>query len=539
MGRSVILRALLTAIATVSTLTGPAVGRATPQFDSQDAYQARSPVTLSPVQVSAPAEGTIVTPSTSSDVPIGWADAAALQAAKARYSVPGGSTTGSSAPAAPAAMAGGGPTNAGDGIHTAESRGRVPDPTMAVGPTQVLLAVNSAWAVYSKDATPARKILYPLADWFAPVGGGGGQAPFDPWVVYDWQSGHFLMIATDFDSGVESVFLAASLSADALGQWCLFRIDVNAPQYYPQRQWADYPKLGVDQDGIYITMNDFLQSGLPVGSSLFVLPKAQVYGCASVSATRFTALQNNDLSLAFTVQPALTLSDSVGSEFLVNGHVPLKVYPGGTAFTLWRVTGSRLDPVLERARVLAPEAYDAPPDAPQRDGDSVDTLDARLMNAAFASGLLWTTHASVSVASASGFTSEVRVYGVDVASGTVSAYHKFSALGLYYFNSSVMPDPRSGTVTVTLSRSAISEYPGVWVAQRSGLVWSKPALVRQGGVEICCRFEQDLSVRWGDYAGSSVDPSAPVTWIYNEYPRVVSVAGVDYYAATYMAAFGS
>jgi hypothetical protein len=73
----------------------------------------------------------------------------------------------------------------------------------------------------------------------------------------------------------------------------------------------------------------------------------------------------------------------------------------------------------------------------------------------------------------------------------------------------------SNNVAVTFSRSsdASSDYPSMWAAQKIAGTWQSPALLKTSPT---CYNEQG---RWGDYAGSSVDPDPSINgiWLYNEY----------------------
>ena len=86
-----------------------------------------------------------------------------------------------------------------------------------------------------------------------------------------------------------------------------------------------------------------------------------------------------------------------------------------------------------------------------------------------------------------------------------------------YFNPSVMPDA-VGKVTVVLNRSAATEFAGIRYAQRIGGTWQSSVLLKAGETT-------HTSGRWGDYAGSALDPDGITTWVYNEYTKAGTTWG--------------
>src|SRR5438552_3896453 len=97
--------------------------------------------------------------------------------------------------------------------------------------------------------------------------------------------------------------------------------------------WADYPGLGVDAQGIYLTGDMFsFNQGRFQYSKLRVLHKSEVYSFVTAHYHDFHHLKDITGQLSFTVQPAQTFGSST-AEFLVSLNPD-----HGSRLTLWSLT---------------------------------------------------------------------------------------------------------------------------------------------------------------------------------------------------------
>lgn len=106
--------------------------------------------------------------------------------------------------------------------------------------------------------------------------------------------------------------------------------------------------------------------------------------------------------------------------------------------------------------------------------------------------------------------SHVVLYAVDVIAGGTSTV-TFADPSMWQWNPSVMLID-DGNVAVTFSRSSRDDYPSMWAVQKTAGAWQAPRLLKQS-------LASYQLGRWGDYAGSSVDPDPGIRaiWLYNEY----------------------
>lgn len=223
-------------------------------------------------------------------------------------------------------------------------------------------------------------------------------------------------------------------------------------------------------------------------------------------------LRNNDGTSAFTVQPALQLSQP-GIEYMVNAHVPFTDAANGQAFTLWRVDCPACSqPTVTRSYIDVFD-YQAPPFAEQKDTTiKVNTGDGRLLNAVYRLGELWTTHAVESFYSPG--ESAIRVYSIDVGNEShTNTEINPATQQLNFYNASVTTNA-DGNQTAVYNYSSPSFFPGMTYLERISGSWTTAVYPKNGE-------NAHTSPDWGDYAGSSPDPDGTTVWLYNEFSRNV------------------
>ncbi|HKT38606.1 MAG TPA: hypothetical protein VJR48_09555 [Ktedonobacterales bacterium] len=174
-----------------------------------------------------------------------------------------------------------------------------------------------------------------------------GQFVTDPSCLYDAQTQRFFVVALTLDPQVpgpcQGVFscvnhldLAVSQTNDPTGSWNIYRIDVtndgtNTGGVNPGPYLGDYPHMGADANGIYLTTNAYPwhANGFS-GAQIYALSKAQLAaGAASVTVQHIdTSGTVNAPSDAGSTQPGFTVwpAQSPGTQFDADN--------GGTEFFL-------------------------------------------------------------------------------------------------------------------------------------------------------------------------------------------------------------
>jgi len=160
-------------------------------------------------------------------------------------------------------------------------------------------------------------------------------------------------------------------------------------------------------------------------------------------------------------------------------------------------------------------SWSSPPSAPVLGSPDLDTLDARLMNAVYRVGHVWTTHAVNTGGRASS-----RYYELDPVTGTeVQLGDVTDDVGgsLFFFNPSIAVSSEGHAVLGCTGCDA-SQYAGAYYTGR--LASDPPG-------EMAYPFEyqpgldaynlQSGTQRWGDYSLTSADPVDDTVWTMQEF----------------------
>ncbi len=208
-----------------------------------------------------------------------------------------------------------------------------PDQALAVGNGFILEGVNDAFNIYNTAGVPQLAAPIAATQFFnlpaTIVRPDGPFGPFmsDPVALFDSSTQRFFVIMASIETNpVTGEFLAqtrlhiaVSQSADPTGAWTVFLLDstdANNPDGQGSRL-PDYEKIGVDQNGFYISSNEFQLGpnenfGNYIGASIRAISKSALEEVnriapppvveielrfnAAASATRFN----------FTILPAKT-----------------------------------------------------------------------------------------------------------------------------------------------------------------------------------------------------------------------------------------
>lgn len=402
---------------------------------------------------------------------------------------------------------------------------RPPDCTCAVGPSHVMVAVNTDYAVYNKSGSRLRRA--PLSLLFKNVLPSNGRL-FDPVIAYDHYSKRWIVVVAARRTSPKGSWLMVGVSKDSnpLGSYWIWALDATKDGGNASNNWADFPMLGFDTQGIYITTNQFQFNGGFQYTKLRILNKSELYGGGTGSNHNikwydFWNLKNPDNSQAFTVQPAKHYRGTGGNPpaYLVNA-----LWPKGNSLTLWTLKnpigywrgGS---PSLSKNKVSC-RSYDLPPDGQQKGtSTAIETNDSRLLQAVFqyvgGTQRLWTCHTSkITWSGDSAARSAVQWYEIDIAQKSVVQQNGYGARGKYYYFPAIQTDLRRNAYLV-FSRSGSTEYACL---RQTGRRVSAPANDLENSRLIKAGEGSYTGGRWGDYFGICRDGGdANRVWMYGEY----------------------
>ncbi|MCA9126212.1 MAG: pre-peptidase C-terminal domain-containing protein [Planctomycetales bacterium] len=395
-----------------------------------------------------------------------------------------------------------------------------PDPTNAVGPGQVVAAVNAEVSIYDK-ATGSQLFQQSMSGpggFFGSVGAVG--TVFDPWVIFDDDSQRFFLVGIDVASNTESnVFLAVSQDSTPTGgaDWYKYKIDFThdpLPQGLGSgAHFPDYEKMGVNDDAIFISGNYFpINTGSGVYAGITAIEKAPLLsgGVANI-------LYEEHFS-GFSVFP-LNQFDSGSTQYFAERNTSTSIRIHAITNVLGTPSRSTFD--------LTVPAYSQPVNVPQLGGGTAaDSIDSRIMTGVWRDGSAYFAHAITDPAIGDG-ESVVRWYQVDtnnfpVANPTlVQSGNVDPGPGVHAWMPAVAVDG-AGNMAVGFALGGPNQF---YSAGFTGRLASDPLGSTTNPVQEYASGQANYVAndgsgrnRWGDYSGLAIDPSDDATfWVFNEY----------------------
>lgn len=285
-----------------------------------------------------------------------------------------------------------------------------PDQALCVGNGYVVEAVNSVLRVWDTNGNPLTGVQdlntffgYPAA--INRTTGEFGPFVIDPVCLYDPDHQRFIVAITTLHqttagefTGRNTIDLAVSNTGDPTGAWTIYYVPAQndgtegTPDHgctldgeEPGPCFQDYPHIGADANGVYVTTNEYDLFGPSFNAAqIFAFSKAQLAAHpASIDVTLVENL-NVDGSPGFTVWPAISpagqySSERNGTEYFLStiaGDGSETGNPTGTArrLGLWALTNTASlntgTPALRlTSRLINSQTYVFPPKSDQKPGD--------------------------------------------------------------------------------------------------------------------------------------------------------------------------
>jgi len=487
--------------------------------------------------------------------------------------------------------------------------------TDGAGHTRVLEVVNDVMRVYTPDGTaltPATALNgflgYAPAIIRAPLTFG----PFvtDPSCIYDGATGHWFLVVLTLDTfpqlgedglqhftGTNHLDLAVSNSGDPTGAWTIYRIPVqddgtDGTQDHhcsaghgtakplptnPNACFGDYPHIGSNADGIFLTTNEYSFFGPEFhGAQVYALSKAQLASLsAAVAITQFDTHGLDTFGFAqngFTLWPSTTpggggdpaaggteyfLSTNAGAEAHDTGDGKSTFHPS-TQLLVWSLTNtSSLDssPALSLSNSeVNVGLYTLPPSAVQKSGNqplrtclnnnscslvlegikdpfveksaNLDSNDTRMQQVTWVNGSLWGA-IDTGLGTSNGKQAGIEWFDVSAAGGSTGAslaHSDYLALGNDNLTYPAVGITTSGKGVIAFTVVGADFYPSAGYALISSSGVSDVHIAAMGvgpddGFTNYRLFANPPAFtarpRWGDY-GAAV-PVGGNVWIASEY----------------------
>ena len=155
----------------------------------------------------------------------------------------------------------------------------------AVGPSQILVFVNGVVKIFDKQGNQIGSNIWDSAFW-APVR--NGSEPTDPGVEYDRLSQRWIVSGINTEESDNRIMLAVSdgPTITSTSDFTFFAFNQADPAPAASPRFADYPQLGVDENAIYIGVNEFAAPPATgfAGTTLYVIRKSSVLGAGPCSS---------------------------------------------------------------------------------------------------------------------------------------------------------------------------------------------------------------------------------------------------------------
>jgi hypothetical protein len=268
-----------------------------------------------------------------------------------------------------------------------------PNVSLAVSDHYILEGVNNAIFVYSLTGTPLLPMVLSSNQVFGvPAAidrntGVNGVFPTDMRVFYDRDIDRFFVIqrvqANDAAGNPlpkSNIYIAVSQTGDPTKAYNVYNIDTTQIGRPGCPCLADFPEVGSDATGLYLTWTDYQlfadgsNSQFPLGASIIGISKTGI-GSGAATPTAFQFVLPSKSGFEFAIAPASVppgASNFVGSgglEYFVSS-----IATGDSNLSLWAMTNTSSlatanpNPLLTRTPITTTLSYGPPNDAVQRNG---------------------------------------------------------------------------------------------------------------------------------------------------------------------------
>jgi len=412
-----------------------------------------------------------------------------------------------------------------------------PDTMGDIGPSQYVVALNGLIRTISRDTGVKDDVLNVPLDVFY-----GRTDTGDPRVRYDRRTGRWFVLAFTIaapNSYVLAVSSGGVITASTswfIHEWINTRTAGGVPG--AAGCLGDYPTLGIDEDALYIGVNQFCGGDLNTvtfdSTSAYVVRKSALPG--SLVVFQFDGLMTaTDATGPFTPQGVDNMDAGTDTGYFIGVD--------GAMFSLIqmrRVTNPGGTPSLSANIPITVSATQFPVHVPQPGvTQRLDGLDDRLLQAVIRQGRLWTSHGigvnASGVASASATRTATRWYELQDLGTTALApapvvrqsgtVFDATSQALSYWMSAINVNGQ-GHAAMGLTRAgagtgghANAAFTGRLATDTLGTMASPLLYTANTSFTLNTGIQPSSNVkRWGDYSYTSVDPNDDMTmWTLQEY----------------------
>ncbi|HYK96996.1 MAG TPA: hypothetical protein VEU77_01255 [Candidatus Acidoferrales bacterium] len=475
-----------------------------------------------------------------------------------------------------------------------------PDQGLCAGNGFVLESVNDVLRVFDGSGTPLTGVVdlntfYGYAPQFNRTTGIEGPFVTDPSCLYDQQRQRWFHVVLTLEvvpttgqfTGRNHLDLAVSQTSDPRGSWNIYRLAAQddgtegTPNHHclpgapratktnPNACIGDFPHIGADQNGFYITTNEYDLFGPTFhAAQVYAMgKKALASGATTIQVIQFDTIGMVGGNAGFTVFPAYSPTDASydlsagGTEYFLSSMAGEEVNPTLTdnRIAVWALTNTQSlrignTPALSlNNTIVGVDQYSNPPRANQKAGDfplgqcindtttatvagvgcwrlllaaepqhnevegGLDSSDTRILSTTFARGVIWgTLDTAVSVGGQTKAGIAFFAIQPNVATGTLSAFlvrqgHVAIAHNNAIYGAVGWTDAGKGVIGFTLVGD--DHYPSAAYVSLNSPAGPGDVVVIAEGTAPQDGFSEyrafsapnPIRPRWGDYGAAAVD----------------------------------
>lgn len=440
--------------------------------------------------------------------------------------------------------------------------GEPADQGLCAGNGYLLESVNSALRVYDAGTGAPLTPVLSLNEFYGfppsltrPAGAPFGPFTFDISCHYDPDSNRWFHLAVDLDQDVNTgaftgrnyLDLAVSQTGDPTGAWNVYRIPAinDGSEGTPDHDcpggpcFGDFPHIGVDKHGVYITTNEFpLFAGGFIGAQVYAISKAALAaGAANIDIYLFNTGEPEFFTAnglpGFTLWPALSAGtqfagEQGGTNYFTSSFAVFDNNGQASEIAVWALSNTKSLNSANAALKLtntqvATHQYAVPPSANQKNGTlpygnfvgyfgpaiDIDASDSRILDARYANGKLWTvlgTAAEVNGVQRAGVSWFILNPKVN-AQGVSATLRKEGILALdgEHLAYPTLGVTKSGRGIIGFTRVGENLFPSYGYASIDDVAGVGPVSMIEEGDSPQDGFTQYGSrPRWGDYGAAAV-----------------------------------
>ena len=315
-------------------------------------------------------------------------------------------------------------------------------------------------------------------------------------------------------------------TGDPTTHWTTYKINVTDLGKPGCPCFGDQPLLGIDQDNVYISTNEFSILGPPFtfnGAQIYAISKSELVALShSVHIVHFGNLSIGG-AIAASVQPAISFGNPV-AEYFMNSLDPNGTFDnriGVWAMTDRQAVSEGGTPTLSSV-VITSESYGVPPPARQKGSSStLDSGDDRMQQVQYINGNLWgelTTAVTIPFdtaerAGAAWFEVTPHLNGQQIGGASIRNQGYVVLKGNYLIYPAVQASS-DGTAAMIMTLSGKSFFPSVvYSVLQEGQTSLGPIHLAAAGTGPYFK----KSTRWGDYSWAILSPDGNSFWMATEY----------------------